>query len=841
MNAIGVTAELRIEGRADSGLQVHAWHAEEGLSQVFALEADLVSDRDDLDPDRLLGKSACLTVALGEARRSFPGIVWSLELDRSLASGLSLYRIELRPRMAVLEMSRERQIYGPDREASVVEVLRAALLGEGALGPTLEAQAGLSASDLAFRLQKSYPARPFLVQHEESDLDFLARLMEHWGIFYFFEHDEAGERMVLADDISVCRPCPGGPASLAFRQPTALSRPDELLVSALTAKTRRLPAKVILTDYNDQLPEVDLQVSAQVDPKGHGVVASFGEHYLTREEGQALANLRAAELACRKTLYSGESNAPHLLPGHRISLSDHPQDRFNREYLLTRVRFEAGQPHPEFRGRYQGYRNRFEALPADVTYAPARATRRPRVCGLETAWIDGTKGDGRGEIDDQGRHRVRMAWDRSGRPDAQAAPPLRRTQPSSHANGGMHFPLAMATEVSLGYLHGDPDRPLILGAVDNPATPGVVTDKARTLNRIRTAAGTTIEMNDGLGNPGLGSNVSLALRRPKRKRLRQRLGGLRNRWPSDLPRPPWWPPPWWPDDEGDEDGGAADSDDDAGVERVDPAEEGEVDLTTEGTSLRCYVTDYGNGDEESYLRFGSYDADNEEDAIADFIADTPDADRNGLFSTTDGAGIVIVRGDSSLYVAGNQLVAVLGDGSDPQQSKTLGDENTATSQYVTIYGDQAVGIGGASTHTIGGDYRLTIKGNYTETTNGTEHTEYQGEYSVVDGIKGGNYKKGAVSITRGDQLSFTFGISVSANISVKEDVRIALYLSIAPLVVADIGLRLDVRYLKASWAGLKVETALTEEKKAEAAQKAQEVEAEVDDVDLCSNIAVLCG
>ncbi|MEO1192105.1 MAG: type VI secretion system tip protein TssI/VgrG [Pseudomonadota bacterium] len=806
---------------------------EEAVSTAYRLQVSFLSARVETPAAMLLGRRAKVTMALGEAEQIHCGVIRRFTQSQVLDSGLILYRVELRPRMAVLGLSRERQIYGPDKEARVADVLRASLLGEGALGPTEEAHAGLSASDLSFQLLKDHPARSFRVQYEESDLDFITRLMEQEGIFFFFEQNENGERLIVSDDISVCQPCPGGPASIAFGQPTALTRPDRLLVTTLAAKTRRLPAKIILTEYNEAHPEVDLQVSAVVDPQGQGVVTSFDEHYLSREEGEALAKVRAAELACRKTQFRGESNAPHLCPGYRITVQEHPKDTFNRELFITKLRFEAGQPHSEYRGATQGYRNWFEALPADVVFAPERQKARPHIGGLEPAWIDGTHADLRGEIDQEGRHTARLTWDQSGRAEGKATPALRRTQPSSNANGGFHFPLSKGTEVQLSFVNGDPDRPLILGAVDNPATPGVIGDKSRTANRIRTAAGTTIEMNDGLGNGGLASDLPLALRRVLRNRLKERLKRWQEKWPEDLPKPPWWP--CGPDDGDEDDAG----DDDGAGETGDDDTGDATDVTTDGSSLRIYVTDSGNDNEESYLRLGSYDASVEQAAIADLLDSIPDADRNGLFITTDGAMLTAVKGDSSLYVAGNQLLTVLGSDSSPRQATTLGDESTETSQIVEIYGDQKIGVGGAATTSVAGDFTFTVEGDYTLTTNGNVETYYAGGKSSVSGKKGGLYKKGAYSYTKGKSDSTVIGVSFSCNFGVKEDVRIALYLSFAPTVIADIGARVDLRYMKFSWAGSKVETALTVQKKADAAAKAQEAEVEQAEADVCSHIAFL--
>ena len=785
---------LSVAGLGGVEFLVAALRGEEALSQPYRVTASVLVQGSLAEGD-LLGRQASATISLGAASRSLQGVVASFRRLHALPRGLTLYRLELTPRLWLLSLSRERQVYGPDGAASVVEVLRANLLGEGALGVTGEAAAGLAEADVSFRLQHPHPARDFIVQHEESDLAFVSRLMEHEGIFYFFEQGAAGERLVLADDSSVCLPCPGGPAVLPYRPVTALARPEDLTVAAFSQRSRLLPAGVVLKDYNPALPTVDLEVRREVAGGAHGVQLCYGDNYRSRSEGEALAAVRATELACRRILYSGQTTAPHLMPGGLFSLDQHPEEAANQRYLVVRQVFSAGQATPLHREAEPGYRSSFEAVPATAAFAPLRATARPRSAGVLTAWIDGAKKDRRGELDAEGRYRVRLYGDLSGRPEGQASPPLRRCQPQGGVNSGMHFPLQRDTEVLAACVEGDSDRPLLLGALDNAAMPGVVTEASRTLNRIRTTAGTTIEMNDGIGNPGLVPDLALAL---GRKRHAQAAGRPEAAAAAKT-------------DSGGR-GGSGSQGGSGGGRLLDPPDDAatpSTEVTSDGSYIRCYVTDSGHDDEESYLRLGAYEAEAEQTAIEEALGSLDPDQRSGLFSWTDASFLAYVGRDRRRSVAGNQTLVIDGAGDDPGQTLTVGSESLATKQKVRVFGDQSVSVGGAASTSVAKDYTLWVGGDYTEKYNGSKEVVYGGKMLLTVGISGKRYNQRYYSAFFGDSWSMTLGGTITINIGVKEDVRAALDISLAPLIIQDILMRVDLRVFKFSWQATKAETNAT--------------------------------
>ncbi len=722
-----VRASLSLAGWVPGSLRVMSVRGREALSQPYRFDLLLLATEDSIPIDGLPGSGCSLTLEVGSSSRTIRGLCWDFELESQGQDGW-LYRLGLVPSMEELKLSRQTQIFGGDRDWSLPQIARALLMGQGAVGPGLEAALNLAETDLELRLVRAHPARDFVLQYDESDFDFLSRLLEREGVFYFFEGDETGERLVLSDDSQSLSPVSGGPATLAHRPRRSLARPEELALYDLELESRALPAKVLLTDYNDALPKSDLTTEAQVDPQGHGVVFCAEEHYHSRDEGDALAAVRAAEIASGARLLRGASNAPHLSPGHLFTLVEHPDPAFNDSYLVTAVEHAVDLFTRESKRDAPVYENRFQAIPANAPYAPPRRTARPRIGGLLLAHIGGTRDDRRSEIDDQGRYRVRFAFDLSGRPDGQASCRLRRLQPSGGENAGFHFPLSRGTEVAVGFEKGDPDRPVILGALDNPMTPSVISDRSRLISRIRTAAGSSIEFKDGLTNPGLASDVALALA-PAGK-------------------------------------GSSGDEGEAGTEST------EADLPDTITCLRVYVTDSDHDDQRSYLRMGGYDAQSEARVIDAAFSHLPADERSGLFTMTDGSQITILVGDEEVYVGGNRRVAIVGSGDNPNQTILVGDDGTPTKQTLTVYGDQKV--------TVHKNYDLTVKNEYSLEVDGTYTLEVEGntdkivvkpdrEYSygdkkeIVGGLSTKTYQQTYSSRTYGKKISLLIGGEIKLN------------------------------------------------------------------------------
>jgi type VI secretion system VgrG family protein len=321
----------------------------------------------------------------------------------------------------------------------------------------------------------SYPEQEFIVQYKETNLDFVQRLCEHLGIFYFFDLDGT---MVFGEDNAAFTEV-DRVGEVPFFEAEG-ERPADC-VYAMDIRTRNLPAKYICRDYNWRTPGQDVQGESPVLEGGIGQIVEYGGHFKTKEDGDALAAIRAEELLATRQVFSGESNVPNLRAGSTFMLVGHPIG--DQELLVTKVEHHYGPQQ----GR-ERYANRFEAILKERPYRPPRLTPKPTIRGSLTGIVQGGSGTEFGEIDELGRYRVKFMFDtRHDATEAQASRAVRMAQPSAGPNQGMHFPLRANTEVIVTFMDGDPDRPIIHGAVPNPQTSSPATAANHHQNMIQTS------------------------------------------------------------------------------------------------------------------------------------------------------------------------------------------------------------------------------------------------------------------------------------------------------------------------------------------------------------------
>ncbi|HTJ03196.1 MAG TPA: type VI secretion system tip protein VgrG, partial [Methylovirgula sp.] len=268
------------------------------------------------------------------------------------------------------------------------------------------------------------------------------------------------------------------------------------------AVSQALPASVYLLDYNYTAATTNLLTSkAQVSSNGVGNVIEYGDNYANVNDGDTLATVRAQAIACRGAVYRGVSNAPQLRPGYIFTLSGHSDSNLNIKYVVTKAKHSAGTPigfGQDSGAAPQAYTVEFEAIPYDTTYRPQRVTPKPVIAGLVNAIVD-SSGDGqRADIDSSGGYQLRLHYDLSTSGPGKASNSIRKAGPyAGKSDSGLDFPLLKGTEVILGFINGDPDRPIIVGAAPNSSTTDVVTKDNKTRNRIKTSSGAYLEIEDG--------------------------------------------------------------------------------------------------------------------------------------------------------------------------------------------------------------------------------------------------------------------------------------------------------------------------------------------------------
>jgi len=459
----------------------------ESISRPYVYDITLASDDPDIDLKAVLSNPATLTITRGGEDFPIHGRVARFDQMHEVKQHV-FYRAELVPRLWEAGLARGNRLFLDKKVPEVIEQMLK--------------QAGLTTKDYELKLTKSYPQWEYICQYQESDLDFLSRWMEREGIFYFFEQTEQGEKMIVADDKSAHRDVPGE-KELSYSPPSALLPAKEDVVATFLCRQAVLPNKVVLKDYNYRTPSLEIKAEATVDPDGKGEVFLYGEHFKTPEEGSGLAKVRAEELLCREKVFQGEATAPGLSPGFTFELAGHYREGYNQKYLLVEIERE-GMQTGEFLAGLEGeaaageetpsFTSRFSCIPSSVPFRPERKTPKPRFYGTMNAVVDAAGDGSTAELDDQGRYKVILPFDLSGNKDGKASRWIRMAQPYSGPEYGVHFPLHKGAEVLLTFVGGDPDRPVISGALPHPETKSPVTSANQTKSIIRDNFGNEIVM-----------------------------------------------------------------------------------------------------------------------------------------------------------------------------------------------------------------------------------------------------------------------------------------------------------------------------------------------------------
>ena len=507
------------------------FRGEEGLSRCYRFEVEVVAETADLNLAAVLAAPAALTISRSEGDVPFQGILAEFEQLQQMENYV-FYRAVIVPRLWWLGLTHHNQVF---LNQTVPQIL-AACLKDG----------GLTELDFELRLQHEYPKWEYVCQYGESHLAFVSRWMEREGIYYYFEQEVGRDKLILTDTKVAHGAMPDG-ETLHYSSPSGLQyfHREEVLFD-LRCRQRLLPNRVVLKDYNYETPSLELSGQADVSTKGRGEVYLYGEHFRTPAEGARLAAVRAEELLCRERVFAGSSTVPYLRPGYTFRVPDHYRADFNGTYLTTGLAHEGSQAAYLLAGlggeltpgeREPYYRNTFEAVAAGVQYRPERVTAKARLYGTLNAKVDGAGSGQYAELDGQGRYKVVLPFDQSGRKDGKASAWVRMMQPYAGAGHGMHFPLHKGTEVLLTFIDGDPDRPVIAGAVPNAETPSVVKDANQTMATIQTGGNNKIAIEDKAGSERILMHVP-------NKRSFMRIGA-----PNDPPmgggppEPPTTPPP----------------------------------------------------------------------------------------------------------------------------------------------------------------------------------------------------------------------------------------------------------------------------------------------------------
>ncbi|MCD3983332.1 type VI secretion system tip protein VgrG [Escherichia coli] len=483
-----------------SPLDVEHFSGREEMSQTYYYIINFTSTDNDLDAGLLLRKSATFTMGTGGLKEQVSQkVVHGVITDFRRISGSAdqaKYQVILEPFIKLLDRQHRSHRFFVNK--SVPEVVTEVLQEHGLKGWEFE-----------FRLKKTYPKREQINQYQESDLQFIQRLLAEVGIFYFFtqQPDTQTEIVHFGDS----------QAALTFDKTLAINSPSGMndnradSVWGLNVTHNVAEASVTTKAYNHREAQYLLQSAPADMTHGDGDGINYGEvyhyHFRHLERGDKIdpvpetanfyARLGHERYLAEQVRITGNSTDATLAPAQVLTITDSLPPTLpallRNPVLLTCVGFSASR------------KDALQVVLKGVPYSEVICWRppllpRPKITGTMTARVTSAKeGDIYAWQDASGMYRVKFDADRDDKNPGQESMPVRLAKPYSGDAYGFHFPLIQGTEVAIAFEEGDPDRPYIAHALHDSRHVDHVTDKNGTRNVIRTPANNKLRMEDKRG------------------------------------------------------------------------------------------------------------------------------------------------------------------------------------------------------------------------------------------------------------------------------------------------------------------------------------------------------
>ncbi len=435
-------------------LLLQGFKGSEGISRLFHFDLNLLSEDSNIDFTKIIGQTVTITLnpAAGTPRY-LCGVISRFGQGGSGQTFTSYYA-EMVPWLWFLTRNADCQIFQSMKVPDIIS----------------KVFNDLGYKDHIDKTGGTYDSLDYCVQYRESSFNFVSRLMEEYGIFYYFQHEQGKHTLVLADPSANIPDCP---VQSEFQvEVDNVANADYDVITGWRSEREMRTGKYTLTDYNFETPSTNLlaTVSTIDTVGGNSGLETFDYpgKYTTKNDGATLVKTRMEEEESLYNVSRGSSNARSMVSGYKFTLKNYYRNDANIAYLLTDIEHNASTDTYSSGGGRVGdrYSNAFRCIPASVSYRPLRVTPRPVVYGPQTAVVVGNQGD---EIcvDNYGRIKVQFFWDRKGQKNASSSCWIRVSHLFAGKGWGAVFTPRVGQEVIVDFLEGDPDQPLITGRLYN--------------------------------------------------------------------------------------------------------------------------------------------------------------------------------------------------------------------------------------------------------------------------------------------------------------------------------------------------------------------------------------
>ncbi len=426
----------------------------EELGRLFTINLTLLCEQGDLAFEKVLGENVTieLTLASGD-KQYFNGYITTFS-QTDYENNYAVYQATVKPWLWFLTRTADCRIF---QNKSVPEIVTD-IFGE------------LGYTNFENKLTKNYREWEYCVQYRETDFNFVSRLLEQEGIYYYFTHDDGKHNLVLSDGDEAHQSLPTD-SVIDYYPPDSSAVRDKDYIYGWNVTKQVLPGKYQLNEFDFKNPKAKLETKSDLVKK-HKVadyeIYDYPGEYTKTDDGDKYVQARIEELHCQYEQAQGQGSVREFRAGYKFKLKGYVREDQNIEYLITSVSLSI-HSHAYATGkgdRGDPYSNNFSVIESSTPYRTSRRTPKPIVQGTQTAIVVGPSGE---EIytDEYGRVKVQFHWDRYGEKDENSSCWIRVAQIwAGNKWGGIHIP-RIGQEVIVDFLEGDPDKPIITGRVYN--------------------------------------------------------------------------------------------------------------------------------------------------------------------------------------------------------------------------------------------------------------------------------------------------------------------------------------------------------------------------------------
>ena len=441
-------------------LLLQGFRGQESVSRLFHFDLYMHSENRSIKMESIVGKKATVVIVLPDKKeRYINGIISSFAQAGStpLEMGttpkiFAYYSATLVPHFWMLTRTSDCRIF---QEMTAPDIITK-IFEEHKL-------------DFKNHLHGDFNRREYAVQYRETDFNFVSRLMEEEGIFYFFKHEADKHSLVLANDPDEFKSIPQH-GDISYK---SLIGEDKLrdVITEWTVGQEVRPGRYVINDFDFKKPTFDLTSGVGGKDERKLEIYDYPGEYVTREEGERLVGMRMHEQESPMIVATGASTCRGFTAGYKFKMKDHYRRDFNKEYVITSNYISSDQG-TNYRTtgvdatEFFQYSNQIQCIPSPAPFRPARLTPVPFMQGPQTAIVVGPPGE-EIYVDQYGRVKVQFHWDREGKYNEKSSCWMRVSQNWAGKRWGAMFTPRVGQEVIVDFLEGDPDQPIITGRVYN--------------------------------------------------------------------------------------------------------------------------------------------------------------------------------------------------------------------------------------------------------------------------------------------------------------------------------------------------------------------------------------